>query len=247
MKRIKNVLKFLPAFIFLLVAISGFVYNEVARCQNLVYAQDENYVEKTEITDNYDSTKFIVLYKEEQRFKADRATINVQVESLDIDQNVAKEKNKEIVSEIIEELNNQGVANEDIKITYNSCCPCKDGVPVSSNGYRVYTNLSYSIKNIEDISSSIEKIEELNAYVMSIEYKLSDFKEKYNNVLTLAIENAKAKAKKLFNKDSINVLKIKEEKQYYCNSRYQSYYEGMTDIFTNAEIEIVAEIEIEVA
>lgn len=243
MKKLNVFLKLLPAILFLIIALMGCTYNQITSFQSQSYAQEEMATDNITINESEKfSTVFSFSYKEKQKFKADQAIINIQIETLDMDQKIAYQKNKEIYDKIISELDNQGAEN--VKITYNYCSPCSNSCSIRSDGYRVYTNLSYQLNNLENIVSSIENVENLSANVLSIEYKLSDYQEKYDNLLTLAVENAKAKAKKLLNKEDISILKIKEEKLYCCNSKYQVYCKGIGDFLHDTEIEMEAEVQI---
>ena len=64
------------------------------------------------------------------------------------------------------------------------------------------------------------------------------------NLLSLAIESAKAKARKLLGKEELLLLKFKEECSYQCDSKYQSYYQGVAEEFYNSKITVEAKVEI---
>ena len=117
MKKLNVFLKLLPAILFLIIALMGCTYNQITSFQSQSYAQEEIATDNITINESEKfSTVFSFSYKEKQKFKADQAIINIQIETLDMDQKIAYQKNKEIYDKIISELDNQGAEN--VKITY---------------------------------------------------------------------------------------------------------------------------------
>ena len=238
----KKFCKILPAILLVLIALVGVVSNNMVIPNNIVKA--EEVVEYTE--DGAFSSKLVIRATSEEKYQADKAQVSAMVETLDIDKEVSKEKNSQIMKDVIDFLKAEGISKNKIEISYYSTYSTKDMVGCGSTGERTCTSFNFEIDDLSKLQYYIDNVCEKGASVTSIRFSLSDYQTKYNDLLTLAIENAKAKAKKLLNKEEINVLKIKEECKYFCNSKYQSYYDGfgadleIGDITIEAEVEIVA-------
>lgn len=234
----KKILKIIPAFLLVIIALGGTMFGNMlltaqpCKAQEVIEYESKNY-----------ATKIILRGEAQEEYEADSASISLQVETLDLDKDVSIEKNKEILKNVIDALVEEGISKESVSITYFSSYLAKDNFNCNL-GERTCTTLSYEISDLTKLISSIQKVEQAGATVNSITYKLSDYQAKYNDLLTLAIENAKAKAKKLLGKDDIDVLKIKEECRYYCNSKYQSYGEGIMEELLQGKVNITAEVEI---
>lgn len=243
-----KILKLLPALTLALIAIIAMLTSQIfissfANAEEVVeYETNQVQESATESTDLTNS-KILVLGKAEQSFEADQAIVNVQIESLDLDEKVSKEKNKELLQQFLQALQDEGIEKDKVSISYFSSYATTVGFN-NKSGTRTCTNLCYEVDNLDKLMPSIEKAIEIGAQVDSINYKLSDYQSKYDDLLTLAIENAKAKAKKLLGKEDAEVLKIKEECSYNCDTKYQSYCEGMDSSLLNGKITVTAEVQV---
>ena len=179
----------------------------------------------------------------QQEFEADSALVNVQIETLDLDKNISKEKNRELLQKVVSALEQEGVLKENIEISYSNSYLTKEEFS-SCCAARTYTCLNYQLDDLSKLNSSIDKVYQAGGEVCSINFKLKDYQSKYNDLLSLAIESAKAKVKKLLGKEEISVLKFKEECSYQCDSKYQSYYQGVAEEFYNSKITVEAKVEI---
>lgn len=238
----KKFCKILPAIMLVLIALVGVLSNNIIIPNNIVKA--EEIVEYTE--DGAINSKLIIRATSEGKYQADKAQVSAMIETLDIEKAVSKEKNSQIMKDVIDFLKAEGIGKDKIDISYYSTYSTKDMVCCGSTGEKTCTAFNFEIDDLSKLQYFIDNVCKKGASVTSIIFSLSDYQNKYNDLLTLAIENAKAKAKKLLNKEEIDVLKIKEECKYFCNSKYQSYYDGfgadleIGDITVEAEVEIVA-------
>ena len=236
--KMKKIVKIMPALFLVFVALVGIMFGNIFITSNITKAEEVVVYDG----ENYD-TKIIVKGEAEAEFEADNASVYLQVETLDIDRDVSIEKNKQLLENVVNALVEEGIEKEGVSITYFSSYPTKDSFTCST-GERTCTTLCYEVKDLSKLIMSIQKVEQIGATVNSINFTLSDYQIKYNDLLTLAIENAKAKAKKILGKDEINVLKIKEECFCCSNSKYQSYGKSMTEDLLQSKINISAEVEI---
>ena len=224
------------SLLIVFVAMLGLLFGQVTMGMQC-FAQDQAQQSVTA------QTKVVVTGSCKQEFDADSACVNVQVETLDLDKNVSKEKNKELLQKVILALEQEGISIDNIEISYSSAYLTREGFS-NCCGTRICTTLNYQLDDLALLDSSIEKVYQAGGEVSSINFKLKDYQSKYNGLLSLAIESAKAKAKKLLGKEEISVLKFKEECSYQCDSKYQSYYQGMSQELFNSKIEIEAKVEI---
>ena len=243
-----KILKLLPALTLALIAIIAMLTSQIfissfANAEEVVEYETNQVQEAVTESTDLTNSKILVLGKAEQSFEADQAIVNVQIESLDLDEKVSKEKNKELLQQFLQALQDEGIEKDKVSISYFSSYATTAGFN-NKSGTRTCTSLCYEVDNIDKLMPSIEKAIEIGAQVDSINYKLSDYQSKYDDLLTLAIENAKAKAKKLLGKEDAVVLKIKEECSYHCDTKYQSYCEGMDSSLLNGKITVTAEVQV---
>ena len=224
------------SLLIVFVAMVGLLFGQVAMGTQC-FAQEQ--VQQSAAT----QTKVVVTGSYKQDFDADSACVNVQIETLDLDKNVSKEKNKELLQKVISALEQEGISRENIEISYSHAYLTREGFS-NCCGTRTYTTLNYQIDDLAALDSSIEKVYQAGGEVSSINFKLKDYQSKYNDLLSLAIESAKAKAKKLLGKEEVSLLKFKEECSYQCDSKYQSYYQGMGQELYNSKITVEAKVEI---
>lgn len=242
-----KILKLLPALTLALIAIIAMLTSQIF-ISSFANAEEVIEYETTQVQERADSidltnSKILVFGKAEQTFEADQAIVNVQIESLDLDEKVSKEKNKQLLQQFIQALQDKGIAKDKILVNYFSSYTTTAGFN-NKSGTRTCTSLCYEVDSLDKLMPSIEKAIEIGAQVSSINYKLSDYRSKYNDLLTFAIESAKAKAKKLLGKENVEALKIKEEREYCCDTKYQSYYEGMDSSLLNGMITVTAEVQV---
>ena len=242
-----KILKLLPALTLALIAIIAMLTSQIF-ISSFANAEEVIEYETTQVQERADSidltnSKILVFGKAEQTFEADQAIVNVQIESLDLDEKVSKEKNKELLQQFLQALQDEGIEKDKVSISYFSSYATTAGFN-NKSGTRTCTSLCYEVDSLDKLMPSIEKAIEIGAQVDSINYKLSDYQSKYDDLLILAIENAKAKAKKLLGKEDAEVLKIKEECSYHCDTKYQSYCEGMDSSLLNGKITVTAEVQV---
>ena len=240
-----KIFKLLPALVLVAIAVVAmfssqlFIASAETTKEVVEYQVEE---QENQYQADISNSKILVFGQAEQTFEADQAVVNVEIESLDLDKQVSQEKNSETLKTLIKTLEEEGITKDKISINYYSSYFTTIGN--STSGTRTCTSLSYQVDNLENLHSSIKSVCNSGGTVNSVNYKLSDYQAKYNDLLTLAIENAKKKKKKLLGKDDVEVLKIKEQCSYQCGSKYQSYCEGMDEDLIDGEIVLSAKVEL---
>lgn len=156
----------------------------------------------------------VTIYGEAKKeFAPSEATIYGRIEIIDL------QKEEENVLNIFEELktNIEEKGGEiEPSFMYDSFC--------NFDGQIIYKSmLDFSIwcnvENLEDCVKIIDEKEDVN--FQSITFSLED-DDAYNEVLSLATENAKGKAQSLLKVDNLEIENIEEVCHYY-NSRYKDF------------------------
>lgn len=151
----------------------------------------------------------------------DVAVVNVGIENLNTNINVAVEENNETMSKIIEYLKSIGITEENIQTKNYSVYQrynYNDGEKFL--GYQVDNSLEFKTTDLQNLSSVLTKLTDLGANRLGgITFTCSDLENYYNKALKLALENAKSKMKSLTD-ENLSVCKI-EEKSLYSNEIYR--------------------------
>lgn len=182
--------------------------------------------------------------KAKKDFDADCAYLSVQIDTLDLDKTVSNNKNKDIVNKIVNVLEENGISKDNIEVGYSNYYLTREGFVNNLCGTRTCTNLSIYVDNLENLYEIIDLIQESGGKTNSINYKLKDYETKYDEVLLVAIEKSTQKAQKVLNKEEINLIKLKEDYVYSCETKYQNYYEGISRDLLKAKISIEAQVEV---
>lgn len=167
--------------------------------------------------------KISVIGEAEKMLAPDRGVVYACVSGFGKDCTQAKDEAMDLFDKSVEMLAEKGVKRENIIIDNFYSRPCKD---CHNNG--CHGNLSFSfvieeLANADDILSALldNGVEEISA----ICYEVSNIEEEYNNLLTLALESAREKAKILLG-DNLQLVDIREESVYYSNCLYKDYVEN---------------------
>ncbi len=151
----------------------------------------------------------------------DVAVVNVGIENLNTNINVAVEENNETMSKIIEYLKSIGIPEENIQTKNYSVYQrynYNDGEKFL--GYQVDNSLEFKTTDLQNLSSVLTKLTDLGANRLGgITFTCSDLENYYNKALKLALENAKSKMESLTD-ENLSVCKI-EEKSLYSNEIYR--------------------------
>ena len=204
--------------------------------------ENTNASETTKVS-GLQNARVVIRGKAKKEYEAEKATISFMVNSLDLDKKVSRDKNKEITNKIVSGLAELGIGKDMISYSYSSCYLTREGFKNNLTGTRTSTTLSVQVDNLENLMSAINSITENGGEVNSINFKLNDFESKYNEVLNLAINSAKLKADEVLGTTG-TIKGIKEEYIYSCDTKYQSYIDGLDGEFLNNKITVEAQVEI---
>ncbi len=204
---------------------------------------NQNASESTIKTTNLSGASVIIRGKTKKEYEADNASVSFTVSSLDLDKKVSRDKNAEITNKIVQGLETLGIKRDKISYSYSSCYMTREGFKNNLMGLKTTTNLSVQVDNLENLMDVINSITENGGEVNSINFKVSDFENKYNEVLNSAISMAKSKADEVLGRET-TIKGIKEEYIYSCDTKYQTYVEGLSSDFFNSKITIEAQVEI---
>lgn len=194
-------------------------------------------------TINLQDANVVIRGKAKKEYEADNASISFTVNSLDLDKKVSRDKNAEITNKIVQGLETLGIKRDKISYSYSSCYMTREGFKNNLTGLKTTTNLSVQVDKLENLNDVINSIFDNGGEVNSINFKVSDFENKYNEVLNSAISMAKSKADEVLGRET-TIKGIKEEYIYSCDTKYQTYVEGLSSDFFNSKITIEAQVEI---
>lgn len=175
--------------------------------------QDENPQQST----NETPSRIIVLGGGKVTAQPDVAYVEIGVESLNADLQIALDENNGIISSLIDYLQEKGVAEDDIKTKYYSIYQ-KHDYSASDRflGYQVSSTLEFKCKDLNNIGAYIKDLTGLGAnHLGCITFDCEDITSYYKEALKLAVEDAKSKAEAL-SSQPLNIVKIIEENVYTC-------------------------------
>ncbi len=189
----------------------------------LISANANNYVYANAI----DTTnKITVVGKGEQTYNPDTAYVTIGIETLNSSVTVAQQENATIMNNVIEVLKNNNILEEDIKTTsYRIFEKYDTHFGDRFMGNQVSNYIEFKTKDIDNLSSLLATLTEngVNS-VNGIRFCIEDTNSKYNEVLALAINNAKSKAEALTNNtENLVATEIIEEYSYYSDCYFDSY------------------------
>ncbi len=211
--------------------------------------EDET-VSDSEIDDKVEQSEEVsicVFGKSKVSLSPDLARISACIEIYNTDMVKAKEENFSNFEGVIDALKELGIDKDNIILDHFSCYPNHD----YEQGRRVvgyYSTTSFSVKldNLEKIKECVNVMTEKGVTnINNIVYEVSDIDEQYNNALSSAVENSKAKAVKLLGREDLNIVSIKEEYVYSSNNLYRNYAEDLSASDLIGKIDIEARVLVE--
>lgn len=129
--------------------------------------------------------------------QADMARVNLGIKTKDKNIGVAIENNKNLITKLVKELENFGIAKEDIATDFYSVNYFEDG-RYEDGGYEVDNNLVVKLRDISKLSELIEFTSKHGVNnTRGFHLESSKIKEGYARATELAVENAREKAEKL--------------------------------------------------
>lgn len=180
---------------------------------NTSTTQDEDIQQNT----NETPSRIIVLGGGKVTAQPDVAYVEIGVESLNADLQVALDENNGIISSLIDYLQEKGVAENDIKTKYYSIYQ-KHDYSASDRflGYQVSSTLEFKCSDLNNLGTYIKDLTNLGANCLGcITFDCENISFYYNEALKLAVEDAKSKAEAL-SSQPLSIVKIIEENVYTC-------------------------------
>ncbi len=243
-------MKRLLAYVMFVLFLVGGIYSSVqlaipktikrATAEEVVeYQTEDNFPEELELCVIGNATKC---------FSPDSAKITAVIETLDMDISISKNKNFEIFEKVLEALKDAQIDETQIVLDSFSSYPSYDyNAGRTLIGYYSTTVFTFNVDNLDGIKTCIDTIlEEGVTSIRNINYQLSNIDEVYQDVLLMAIDNAKTKAEKVTGGQEFSIKGIKEEYVYSCSSLYKTYSETLENSDTLiGDIEVSAKVIVE--
>lgn len=175
----------------------------------------------------------------------DCAKITAVIETLDSDIVKSKDNNFQIFDKVVSALKTAGLSEDKIVLDSFISYPNYDySSGKSLTGYYTITTITFDVDNIEDIKSLVDSaVENGVTSIRNIQYCCSNMDEVYQEVLMMAIENAKEKAEKIGGTE-MQVKSVKEEYVYSCSSLYRTYAENISNALVGS-IDVQARVNVE--
>lgn len=175
----------------------------------------------------------------------DCAKITAVIETLDSDIVKSKDNNFQIFDKVVSALKTAGLSDDKIVLDSFISYPNYDySSGKSLTGYYTITTINFDVDNIEDIKSLVDSaVENGVTSIRNIQYCCSNMDEVYQEVLMMAIENAKEKAEKIGGTE-MQVKSVKEEYVYSCSSLYRTYAENISNALVGS-IDVQARVNVE--
>lgn len=181
-----------------------------------------------------------VIGNSSKKLNPDSAVIFASLQNFDVD----KDQSKDLLFSSFDEIKNSlSEVSSKISLDYFSSYPnFRHRFSGELIGSSSFMNFSIQIDSLEDLKSVVEGLIEKNASINNIEYKVSNIDDEYNELLNSAVENAKSKALKLLNRESVSIVSIREESLFSSCSYSKQYFEN--DDASAGEIEINARVKV---
>lgn len=207
----------------------------------------EDEITTDEISESSDEceTCICVIGKAKLTLTPDMATITACIEKFHEDMNTSKNENLNILNTVMTALKDAGVGEEKITLDYFTAHPSYDfSTGRQPVGFYSKSCFSFEVENLENVSSYISILTENGVTdICDVCYSVSNIEEEYNNALSQALENAKAKASKLIGSEELQMCGIREESVYSSNTLCRKYIENLSSSLMG-KVEIEARINV---
>ena len=210
-------------------------------------ASAEEVVEYQAEEDSLEGIELCVIGNATKNVSPDSATITAVIETLDMDISKSKDANFEIFDNVLAALKEAGVDENKIVLDSFTSYPSYDyNTGKTLIGYYSITTFTFDVDNLDNIKTYIDTITEKGVTsIRNINYQLSNMDEVYQDVLLMAIDNAKAKAEKVTGGQELIVKGIKEEYVYSCSTLYRAYSDSLENNALVGNIEVSAKVTVE--
>lgn len=186
-----------------------------------------------------------IIGKASKNVSPDSAKVTAVIETLDSDIVKSKDNNFQAFDKVVNALKDAGLSDDKIVMDSFVSYPSYDyNGGKSLTGYYTITTISFDVDNIEEIKNLVDIVTENGATsIRNIQYCCSNLDEVYEEVLIMAIDNAKAKAEKIGG-GQLQIKSVKEEYVYSCSSLYRTYAENISNSLVGS-IEVEARVNVE--
>ena len=186
-----------------------------------------------------------IIGKASKNVSPDSAKVTAVIETLDSDMVKSKDNNFQAFDKVVNALKGAGLSDDKIVMDSFVSYPSYDyNGGKSLTGYYTITTISFDVDNIEKIKNLVDIVTENGATsIRNIQYCCSNLDEIYEEVLMMAIDNAKAKAEKIGG-GQLQIKSVKEEYVYSCSSLYRTYAENVSNSLVGS-IEVEARVNVE--
>ena len=186
-----------------------------------------------------------IIGKASKNVSPDSAKVTAVIETLDSDIVKSKDNNFQAFDKVVNALKGAGLSDDKIVMDSFVSYPSYDyNGGKSLTGYYTTTTISFDVDNIEEIKNLVDIVTENGATsIRNIQYCCSNLDEVYEEVLMMAIDNAKAKAEKIGG-GQLQIKSVKEEYVYSCSSLYRTYAENISNSLVGS-IEVEARVNVE--
>ena len=201
----------------------------------------EAYAEEMEI----DDTTIVVSGHAREAVMPNQVLVSAYIENVNDDINLSREENLNSYNRIISILGEKGVEQSDFTVDYISSQPrySYDGERTLL-GYFSTTSFTFAIDDVDNINDYLQILTENGVSgISNVKYQISNIEEEYNDLLSKAVANAKAKAERVLG-EGVSIVKIREEGLHSASSYARTVLEKGNLSFSG-KIELEANVIVE--
>ena len=201
--------------------------------------------EKYQLDLQAEKMELCIIGKASKNVSPDSAKVTAVIETLDSDIVKSKDNNFQAFDKVVSALKDEGLSDDKIVMDSFVSYPSYDyNGEKSLTGYYTITTISFDVDNINEIKNLVDVATENGATsIRNIQYCCSNLDEVYEEVLMMAIDNAKAKAEKIGG-GQLQIKSVKEEYVYSCSSLDRTYAENISNSLVGS-IEVEARVNVE--
>lgn len=203
------------------------------------YSFGESFAETKEPTTIYVSADASVYAK------ADMASVELEFNQDEVDSAKAMEECSKRVEKTEEVLYELGLSKSDITTLSTNVRPRYDQGMFSESkivGYTANIVIKISNQSVDEIGRIISNAMEAGAdEVGSLSFYCSDYDEKYDEALQLAVKAARGKAEAMAKAEGMNILRAKNISEGYQDTSYR--YKSASSSYADMEMNTFAEVD----
>lgn len=171
----------------------------------------DTYAEETVIEDETNDPHFSVFGYSSKILTPDIACISANLETQGESFDLAVENQKTAYQNLVDDLAENGIEKSDIELICSTSFADDFWLNHQEGRFLSVYNFAINVKNLNNLQNISNVLVENNVKIMGIKYLVSNIDEEYSMLVDSAIENARARAFQICNRDDLQVVDIREK------------------------------------